>query len=147
MFKRPAAALPLLLAACQPAVDGGPGASPIAEGSAAPFAAIGAEEAIRFTGTEPFWGGTVTGTRLLWQTPENIDGETLAVRRFAGNNGLAYTGTVGEQSFDMTITPGTCSDGMSDRAYPYTVTLKLGAEQRHGCAWTARQPYRDIVAP
>lgn len=115
------------------------------EGAA--FAAIAPDEPIRFTGTEPFWGGIVTGGELVYSTPENQQGETIAVRRFAGNNGLGFSGVRGGAPFDMTITPGACSDGMSDRSYPFTVTLKLGEEQRNGCAWTERAPFSGPANP
>ncbi|MES2699385.1 MAG: hypothetical protein V4647_07225, partial [Pseudomonadota bacterium] len=59
---------------------------------AQPFSAIAEDEVIHFTGTEPFWGGEVTGGELTWSTPENIDGETIAVARFAGRGGLSFTG-------------------------------------------------------
>ena len=42
--------------------------------------------------------------------------------------------------FDMTVTPGECSDGMSDRTYPYTVTLAIGQQTRLGCGWTDAEP-------
>lgn len=119
----------------------------IASAQGAPFAAIGAGETIRFTGTEPLWGGTVTGGKLVYSTPENQQGEAIAVRRFAGNNGLGFSGVRGGAPFDMTITPGACSDGMSDRTYPFTVTLKLGEEQRNGCAWTDRTPFTGPANP
>ena len=111
------------------------------------FAAIGAHETISFLGTEPFWGGSVAGGQLTYSTPENQDGETVAARRFAGNNGLGFSGQLNDRAFDLAITPGECSDGMSDRTYPYVATLKLGEEQRNGCAWTARQPYRGTGKP
>jgi uncharacterized membrane protein len=137
-----AAALLLLAAACQPSQDAREGAAPaiLAETSAAPFAGIGDTETIRFTGTEPFWSGEVANGRLTYATPENQAGETVPVRRFAGNNGLGFSGILGDRPLDMTITPGACSDGMSDRTYPYTATLQLGEEQRRGCAWTEREP-------
>lgn len=119
----------------------------IASGEGAPFAAIRADETIRFTGAEPFWGGTVRGGELVYSTPENQGGETIPVRRFAGNNGLGFSGMRGGAPFDMTITPGACSDGMSDRSYPFTVTLKLGEEQRSGCAWTERTPFTGPANP
>lgn len=119
----------------------------IASGEGAPFAAIGANETIRFTGTEPFWGGSATGAELVYSTPENQQGETIVVRRFAGNNGLGFSGLRGGAPFDMTVTPGACADGMSDRIYPFTVTLKLGEEQRSGCAWTERTPFTGPANP
>lgn len=125
--------------------DGAPTGIQSSEGAA--FSAIGDEETVRFVGTEPFWGGTVTGSEMVYSTPENQDGDTIAVRRFAGNNGLGFSGTFNDAPLDMTVTPGKCSDGMSDRTYPFTVTLKLGSEQRNGCAWTNRTPFSGPANP
>lgn len=99
------------------------------------YAGIAEDVVLRFTGTEPFWGGTVTGSTLTWSTPENLGGETVTVSRFAGNGGLGFSGTISGQQFDMTVTPGDCSDGMSDRTYPFSTTVRLGAQQLSGCAW------------
>ncbi|HEU4820448.1 MAG TPA: hypothetical protein VFS87_04750 [Qipengyuania sp.] len=111
------------------------------------FDAIAEDETIRLVGTEPFWGGTVEAGRLVYMTPENQIGETIAVKRFAGNSGLGLSGTRGGKPLDVTITRGACSDGMSDRTYPYTATLRLDAEQRNGCAWTDRQPFSGPANP
>ncbi|MXP45618.1 COG3650 family protein [Allopontixanthobacter sediminis] len=128
----------VVLAACQ----NGP------EQAAAPkFDGIAKDEVIRFTGTEPFWGGQVEGTMLTYSTPENIDGETIAIKRFAGNHGLGLSGKLGEAAFDMTVTPGECSDGMSDRVYPFTVTLSIDGEMREGCGWTDREPFSGPENP
>ncbi len=154
-------ALAILASACQPADDAVvPAAgetairtespakpSPVVASGEGVFSAIGADETIRFTGTEPFWGGSVTGAELVYSTPENQDGDKIAVRRFAGNNGLGFSGSLNGGPFDMTVTPGSCSDGMSDRTYPFTVTLKLGEEQRSGCAWTERTPFSGLENP
>ena len=131
-----------LLCACQTENgNGAPGTSP--EG----FDGIAATETVHFTGTEPFWGGSVSGERLTYSTPEDIEGSTISVRRFTGQGGLGYSGTLGGRDFDMTVTPGACSDGMSDRTYPYTVTLRIGEETRFGCAWTDGQGFEGPDAP
>ena len=124
----------LLLAACQSG-DGTPGSGPTHA-----FDAISPEETVYFTGTEPFWNGAVTEGIARYSTPENQQGTRFSVQRFAGNNGVSFTGMLGDQSFDLMVTPGRCSDGMSDREYPYTATLRMGNEQRNGCAWTDLQP-------
>lgn len=141
----------LVLASCRPGTE--PAAAPTpaatvdAGGTAAGFAGIAADEVISLVGTEPFWGGTIAAGRLTYTTPENQAGDIIAVQRFAGNNGLGFSGTLGAGPLDVTITPGTCSDGMSDRSYPFTATLKIGAEQRSGCAWTERQRFSGAAVP
>ena len=134
----------LVLSACQAGSSDGenvPGTSP--EG----FTGIADDETIYVGGTEPFWGGEIAGTEARYTTPENIDGASFAVDRFAGNNGLGFTGAVEGVSFDLTVTPGDCSDGMSDRTYPYTATLLIGGETRNGCAYTDRQPFTGPENP
>ena len=98
-------------------------------------------------GTEPFWSGTIKDGILIYSTPYNQAGEKIAVKRFAGNGGLSFSGNRGGLPLDLTITAGTCSDGMSDHTYPYTATLRLGDEQRNGCAWTDRERYVELARP
>ncbi|NNC54061.1 MAG: hypothetical protein HKO08_13570 [Erythrobacter sp.] len=131
----------LSLAACQSG-DGEPGAGPTDA-----FDAIGAEETIYLTGTEPFWGGEIAGTQARYSTPEDPDGTTFSVERFAGNNGLGFTGAIEGSAFDLTVTPGECSDGMSDRTYPFTATVMMGGEQRNGCAYTDAQGFTGPENP
>ena len=140
----------LLLAACQQdaASDAAAPAQttdariPDADSTQA-YNGIGVDETVRFTGTEPFWGGEVAGTALTYTTPENPDGAKITVERFAGRGGLSYTGSLEGDDFELTVTPLECSDGMSDRGYPFTVTLKIADEVRNGCGWTERQPFVD----
>jgi uncharacterized membrane protein len=143
---RPLLILPLLfLAACN-----GDGANdPTAregETERSAYAGVGVNETLRFTGTEPFWGGTASGTTLTYTTPEDPAGATIPVQRFAGNNGLAFTGHLRERGFDMAVTEAPCGDGMSDRTYPFTVTLRIGGEVRNGCGWTDRRSFEGAEA-
>jgi uncharacterized membrane protein len=142
--------LPLLaaLAACH---SGGGGAQDATarhspgEPSAAPI--VAQDETLHFTGTEPFWGGTATGDTLTYSTPENQDGTKIPVERFAGNNGVSFTGTMDGRRFDMTVSQVECSDGMSDRRYPFTVTLQIGEDTRGGCGWTDRRGFEGPERP
>lgn len=108
-----------------------------------PFAGIAAGETVRFASTEPFWGGEVRGDRLVWKSPEQPDGTALTVSRFAGRGGLSFSGTLQGKAFTLAVTPGACSDGMSDRRYPFTVMLRLGEEMRSGCGWTDARPAQE----
>jgi len=139
-----AAALPL--AACQAGGEGGANV-PGDTSSTAPYSGIAADELLKFTGTEPFWGGQVQGTALTYSTPEDVDGETITVERFAGRGGIAFSGELGGETFDLVVSQGECSDGMSDRTYPFTVTLHLGDETRGGCAWSDEHPFSGPEHP
>jgi uncharacterized membrane protein len=152
-------AAPLVLTACHSAEapDAGSSAATTAETSAAapsasgaapgdtddtrPYDGIHADETVQFTGTEPFWGGKVSGTSLTYSTPDNPDGATIPVERFAGRGGVSWSGTWQDKPFRLAVTEGKCSDGMSDRTYPFTVTLEVLGEQRQGCAWTERRGF------
>lgn len=139
--------LPLaLLAACQPS-----GEEDATKDTAAPkpgaFAAITEQETLHFTGTEPFWNGTVTGKTLVWSTTEEPESQTIPVQRFTGNNALAYTGELGPRMFDMAVAQAACNDGMSDRTYPFTVTVQISDEVRQGCGWTDAKPFEGAEKP
>lgn len=145
-------ALPLLvaLAACSPGTgETGAGGAPIPgdADSTQPYDGIAADEVLRLIGTEPFWGGTVGAGRLTYTTPENPEGDTIAVERFAGRGGISFSGTLGGQALEMAVTPAACSDGMSDRTYPFTVTLRIGGETRNGCAWSEQHPFEGPENP
>jgi uncharacterized membrane protein len=131
----------LLLAACSAGGADSSGKRTVTAADTQAYSGIGAAETVHFTGTEPFWGGQVAGENLTYQTPEDQAGQQLKVERFAGQNGVSFSADLEGQPFVLAVTPGRCSDGMSDRAYPFTVTLQVKGEQRQGCAWTDRQPF------
>lgn len=129
-----------VLAACSPATHETPGEVPAFDG-------IADSETITALGTEPFWSARVEGNSLTWSTPENSAGTRIAVTRFAGNGGLGISGTMDGAPLQMAVTPGSCSDQMSDRRYPFTVTLTIGNAQFSGCAYTDKQPFEGEENP
>ena len=150
----------VLLAACSggtgspsPAPSSSPTAAPAATptvataADTAPYSGIAADEKVHFTGTEPFWGGEVSDGVLTYTTPENQAGEMVAVDRLDGRNGISFSGELADMPFVMAVTPGQCSDGMSDRSYPFTVTLQVRGELRKGCAWTDKQAFTGPKQP
>ena len=135
----------LLLAACHP---GGAGTHvPGDPDDPRAYGGIAAQDELHFSGTEPFWGGSVKGATLTYTTPEDAAGTALAVERFAGRGGVSFSGQLGTQRFDMMVTQGSCSDGMSDRTYPFVVTLRIGDEQRGGCGWSDARPFTGPAHP
>ncbi|AUX69055.1 hypothetical protein CHX26_05660 [Porphyrobacter sp. HT-58-2] len=143
MTRRPTMILAVLLAAaaCTPAQTDG--IDPKGE----TFDAVFEDDVITLTGTEPFWGLKIENGEGLWTTPENQPGTRFALTRFAGNNGLGYSGTLEGEPFTATLTPGECSDGMSDRSFPFVATIALGGETLKGCGYTESQPFTGDPAP
>lgn len=127
------------LASCSPSGEK-PGDVPAFDG-------IAESEIITALGNEPFWNAKIDGDTLVYSTPENIDGTTITISRFAGNGGLGLSGTISGEALLLAITPGECSDTMSDRTYPFTATLTIGDDQRNGCAYTDQQPFTGEEMP
>lgn len=130
----------LAVTACHPQAGGG------ASAHSQKFDVIAAGETIRLVGTEPFWSGTITGGAFSYSTPDNATGDRYAVKRFAGLNGLGFSATEPGRAVDIVITAAPCSDGMSDRRFPFTAIVQIGGQSRQGCGWTDRQPYAEGAA-
>ncbi|KWV92394.1 COG3650 family protein [Erythrobacter sp. YT30] len=128
-------AIPLCLSAC--------GQTDGISRDTEPFGAIGENETITAVGTEPFWSIEITRDQAFFSSPEQMDGIAFEVSRFAGNNGLGFSGEMQGEKLNLTITPGQCSDGMSDRTFPYTATLLLGDDTLEGCAHTDIQAFEE----
>lgn len=136
------ASVALLLAACGPGDNANvPGDT----GDTSAYSGIAENDVLNLTGTEPFWGGTIVDETLTYATPDNQDGVAIALTRFAGRGGVSFSGELDGQALDLAITPAPCSDGMSDRAYPFAATLRIGSETREGCAW--REGVDDLGGP
>lgn len=116
-----------------------------------PFGDIDEAASISLLGTEPFWSldieKTSDGHEARYSTPENIDGTAFEVSRFAGNNGLGFSGTLASDAVQASITPGECSDAMSDRTYPYVATVLIGETTLRGCGYTSDEPFTGEEAP
>lgn len=129
------------LAACAPAKDGN------IDPKGKTFDAVAPTEVVTLTGTEPFWNLRIEGSKGVWSAPDNQPGTRLSLSRFAGNNGLGFSGTLEGQALSAALTPGECSDGMSDRRFPFVATIALGGETLTGCGYTTSQPYTGDPAP
>lgn len=117
------------------------------------FTGIAVNSSITVLGTEPFWNLSIDPQanqeqyQAVYSTPDDIAGTSFAVRRFAGNNGLGFSGELDGETFNLALTPGDCTDGMSDRLFPYTATLALGERTLFGCAYTSEQPFIGDESP
>lgn len=112
-----------------------------------PYDGIAEGETLYLSGTEPFWSIEVSGDAARYAAPEDLDGTDFAVSRFAGNNGLGYSGELKGRAIQIAVTPGECSDGMSETSYPLTATISWGDDTLLGCAYTDSQPAIGEEAP
>jgi uncharacterized membrane protein len=123
------------LAAAAP--DPGPAeaASPPAAPEPSPAAARPwSKSGYRLVGTEPFWGGTVEGSKILYMTPENQSGEPVAASASYAPERETWRGALAGKPFVLTLSRAPCSDGMSDKVHAFTATLEVRGETRSGCA-------------
>lgn len=116
-----------------------------------PFDGIAADETIWLSGTEPFWAFEIApdgeGYAATYSHPENIEGARFEVTRFAGNNGLGFSGDMEGEAVQIALTPDACSDGMSDRTYPFAATVAMGGDTLFGCAYSSNHHYSGESAP
>jgi uncharacterized membrane protein len=113
----------LSLSAC--GGDGHPGGSP-------PAATIPAK--LRALGTEPFWNVEVDGTRVSYTTPDVPARAVSQVARSDAGGAARFDGRLDGAAFRLVVKPGSCSDGMSDRTYPFAAEVLVGDKTLRGCA-------------
>ena len=90
---------------------------------------------LRAVGTEPFWGARIEGRCVTYSHPEDQKGTRIWTRHSSGPDGGIWTGSLGGRPFRLvTRAEKDCSDGMSDKRYPFAVELVVGGERRTGCA-------------
>lgn len=91
-------------------------------------------------GTEPFWNVTVNGGQIGYRDPETPNQQTAQVSRHSEGGRLHLTGRLDGRALRAVFVTEQCSDGMSDRTYPYSLVLTLGGRTLRGCAYPAPSP-------
>jgi uncharacterized membrane protein len=84
--------------------------------------------AYRALGTEPFWSVTVRQGRATLERPDRAP-LTVAVTLTEDPRALRYVG----EGLTLLVTPGPCSDGMSDALYADRTQLAFGEGTLKGC--------------
>ncbi len=93
-----------------------------------PPAATPQTDEYRAIGTEPFWAATVRHGQLSLERP-STETLRLSVARSVGRSVIRYTG----DGFSMSITPGPCSDGMSNAMWSDRVQIAFAEGTLKGC--------------
>ena len=119
----------VLLAACSQAPLP-PGEPPAQPGAAFAYP-------MRLIGTEPFWGATITADTITLSGADRPHLRFAAGERAVTGAGVRWrTNSASGDPVEVTLVRETCSDGMSDRTYPFQATVVLGSETLRGCAIT-----------
>jgi uncharacterized membrane protein len=96
------------------------------------MAAARLELPLQCLGTEPFWSLTINSTRRATYSDPETKARRYAINEFrrVGRGAQMRLGSTGR----VAISAGTCSDGMSDNVYPYSVRATLpGGGNLSGC--------------
>ena len=97
---------------------------------------VSTAEPLRALGTEPFWALDIDSTGLRFTTPEDTSGMRFppnAPTPVAGDT-LVWMAETEMTAIHVRIWREQCSDGMSDRAYPYTAIVRVAGTTYRGCA-------------
>lgn len=85
-------------------------------------------------GTEPFWSVKIRAGGLTFSRPDHQDAIAPGVSlKVEGETGV-FDAVGGGRHVVLRLTPGECSDGMSDRRYAYFAEVRTGEERLKGCA-------------
>lgn len=123
----------LALAACSPAE---PPLPPPEDAVPAPvLSGVDLSSPVRIVGNEPFWSVELTGTEMVYTTPEPPERRAPQPHPVIQGTTATYeTETADGTALKVTLVATECSDGMSDRIYPLTAMVKLGDLDLTGCA-------------
>jgi uncharacterized membrane protein len=110
--------------------------------SAADTSETASAGAWRAIGNEPFWGLDIDSTGLRFRTPEDTTGirwpPLIPVVR---GDTVRWVGKTERAAVDARIWPVRCSDGMSDRVWPYAAVVRIDSTAYRGCAESRALPH------
>ncbi|MBC7897791.1 MAG: hypothetical protein H7066_20395 [Cytophagaceae bacterium] len=93
------------------------------------------EPAFRLLGTEPFWNLQIDSVGLRFRTPEDTAGQVFgATRAVLVGDSLRWNSVGDAGMIEAVVAPEQCSDGMSDKTWPYRARVVLGKTTYTGCA-------------
>lgn len=94
---------------------------------------------LRILGTEPFWAIDISKTTnsAVYSRAGETDVALGFPKETRGRDGeVVLTSTSPQGDVVMTIRKENCSDGMSDRTYPWEAEVAIKGEKLKGCAAT-----------
>ncbi len=125
----------LALAACSPAEAPDQPDAPPEPAPAPVLGGVDLGRPVRVLGNEPFWAVEMTGTEMVYTTPEPPEQRARQPDPVVqGTTATWETETADGTGLKVTLVATECSDGMSERTYPLTAMVKIGDLDLTGCA-------------
>ncbi|WP_297507595.1 hypothetical protein [uncultured Caulobacter sp.] len=91
-------------------------------------------------GTEPFWSVKVRAGGMTLTRPDQQDLVTANPGPRADGDQGVWDASAGERRLVLRLTPGDCSDGMSDRRHGWRAEVWVDGETLKGCADRSAAP-------
>jgi len=113
-----------------------PSASPAP--SQSPAAAMEAEYVAH--GNEPFWNIVTHRDRIVYSSPEKLDGETLDARMSQSNGWTRFEALMDAAPLVLEVRRAPCTDDMSGFAFSHEARLTRADGRWNGCAQMASEP-------
>lgn len=88
-------------------------------------------------GTEPFWAVQIRPSGISFSGPDRPSLTGANQGPAASDGGAVWRLTAGGTPLTIRLRRETCSDGMSDRVYPFAATVTVGDEVLKGCGATS----------
>lgn len=93
------------------------------------------DPSFRLVGTEPFWALHIETSGMRFTTPEDTAGLRFGAARAVSVGDSLRWNSVGDRGvIEAVITRTPCSDGMSDKTWPYRARVEIGKTTYEGCA-------------
>ena len=97
-------------------------------------------------GTEPFWDATIDNSQLVFSYDEKKRIYPLPTFEAPGGTNPDYITSVQARTKNGSaigfIVNETCSDGMSDKQFPYSIYLFVNGRPFRGCCFSATHPIK-----
>lgn len=99
------------------------------------------DDTYRAAGTEPFWAVTIDRRTMRFEAPGERPFTVPAPQPRPSFNGHRYV----TPRMTVDVTHARCSDGMSDRRYPDTVTVTIGRRTLKGCGGAPAAEHVSVI--
>ena len=93
---------------------------------------------VKANGTEPFWHLEIDGGQGSFSRPDHEEAMGAVKDLSTGDGTLRYEIDTLAGRIQATVSPGACSDGMSDTTYGWNAEVVTAGETLKGCAVTGQ---------